>query len=129
MGAPTLDIKTVDKPLKPYILKWNFIRKVEKMFGIGLPELIVIAIIALLVVGPKKLPDLAKSLGKGLSEFRKATESATETLKETLRVDDIKQEVDDFKESLLHVNSKDVSDGPSSTSEEKKEPPPSNAAS
>ncbi|PIP08748.1 MAG: twin-arginine translocase subunit TatB, partial [Syntrophobacteraceae bacterium CG23_combo_of_CG06-09_8_20_14_all_50_8] len=55
------------------------------MFGIGMPELIVIAIVALLVVGPKKLPDIAKSLGKGLSEFRKATESATETLKETLR--------------------------------------------
>jgi len=96
------------------------------MFGIGMPELIVIAIVALLVVGPKKLPDIAKSLGKGLSEFRKATESATETLKETLRVDDIKQEVDDFKESLLHVNSKDVSDGLSSASEEKKEQLPPN---
>ena len=99
------------------------------MFGIGMPELIVIAIIALLVVGPKKLPDIAKSLGKGLSEFRKATESATETLKETLRVDDIKQEVDDFKESLLHVDNKDVSDAPSSASEEKKEHLPPDAAS
>ena len=37
------------------------------MFGIGLPELIIIAIIALIVVGPKKLPDLAKTLGKGFS--------------------------------------------------------------
>ena len=94
-----------------------------------MPELIMIAVVALLVVGPKKLPDLAKSLGKGLSEFRKATEDTTETIKKNLRMDDIKQEVDDFKESLLHVNSKDVSDELSSDSKEKKEPPPSNAAS
>jgi Tat protein translocase TatB subunit len=99
------------------------------MFGIGMPELIVIAIIALLVVGPKKLPDIAKSLGKGLSEFRKATESATETLKETLRVDDMKQEADNLKESLLNVDNKDVSDRPSFASKEKKEPPPPNAIS
>jgi TatA/E family protein of Tat protein translocase len=44
------------------------------MFGIGMQKLIIIAIIALIVVGPKKLPDLAKTLGKGFSEFHKATE-------------------------------------------------------
>jgi len=71
------------------------------MFGIGLPELIVIAIIALLVVGPKKLPDLAKSLGKGLTEFKKATEDVTDNIKETLKPDDVKREVNDFKNSLL----------------------------
>ena len=71
------------------------------MFGIGLPELIVIAIIALLVVGPKKLPELAKSLGKGLTEFKKAAEDVTENLKENLKPDDVKKEVDDFKNSLL----------------------------
>ena len=100
------------------------------MFGIGMPELIVIAVIALLVVGPKKLPDLAKSLGKGLTEFRKATESATETLKESLHVDDIKQDVDEIKESLLYGKSEDASPQPSSpVAEGKKEPPPQDAAS
>ena len=71
------------------------------MFGIGLPELIVIAIIALLVVGPKKLPDLAKSLGKGLTEFKKAAEDVTENIKDSLKPDDVKKEIDDFKDSLL----------------------------
>ncbi len=44
------------------------------MFGIGMPELLLILGLALIVLGPKKLPELAKTLGKGLSEFRRATE-------------------------------------------------------
>ena len=80
------------------------------MFGIGMPELIVIAAIALLVVGPKRLPDLAKSFGKGLSEFRKATEGATETLKESLHMDEIKQDVD-IKESFAYNTSSPVTEG------------------
>jgi Tat protein translocase TatB subunit len=81
------------------------------MFGIGMPELLVIAVIALLVVGPKKLPDIAKALGKGLSEFKKVTEEATDTIKETLKTDEIKKDMDGLKDSLL-----------SATREEKKGP-------
>ena len=44
------------------------------MFGIGMPELLLILGLALIVLGPKKLPELAKTLGKGLAEFRRATE-------------------------------------------------------
>ena len=72
------------------------------MFGIGMPELLVIAVIALLVVGPKKLPDIAKALGKGLSEFRKVTEEATDTIKETLKTDEIKKDMNGIKDSLLY---------------------------
>ncbi len=50
------------------------------MFGIGFPELLMILVVALLVIGPKKLPDLAKSLGKGLAEFRKATDDLKDTI-------------------------------------------------
>ena len=72
------------------------------MFGIGMPELILIALIALIVVGPKKLPDLAKSLGKGFQEFRRAADDVTDTLRDTLKTDDIKKDLHDFKDSLLY---------------------------
>jgi TatA/E family protein of Tat protein translocase len=50
------------------------------MFGIGIPELIVILIVALLLIGPKKLPSFARSLGRGLAEFRKATDEIKEQI-------------------------------------------------
>ena len=51
------------------------------MFGIGMPELLVIFVVALIVLGPKRLPDVAKALGKGLAEFRKATADLTDELR------------------------------------------------
>ena len=51
------------------------------MFGIGLPELLVILVVALVVLGPKRLPEVAKVLGKGLAEFRRATADITDELR------------------------------------------------
>jgi TatA/E family protein of Tat protein translocase len=54
------------------------------MFNIGPLELIVILVVALLVVGPKRLPEVARSIGRGLQEFRKAQTEVKETLRSTL---------------------------------------------
>jgi len=62
------------------------------MFGIGFPELLLIMAIALIVVGPSKLPDLARALGRGYAEFRKATSELKETFDQDETVREIKQE-------------------------------------
>ena len=59
------------------------------MFGIGMPEMILILAIALIVIGPKKLPNLAKSLGRAMREFKKATNE----FKETMQIDSEMAEV------------------------------------
>ena len=70
------------------------------MFGIGLPELILIMAVALIVVGPDKLPELAKSLGKGIVELKKAAS----TLKESLHDEDEETPAWDQQDIDKHPN-------------------------
>ena len=54
------------------------------MFGIGMPELLVILVVALIVLGPKRLPEIARSLGRGMAEFRRASNEFSRTLSASL---------------------------------------------
>ncbi len=59
------------------------------MFGpIGMPELIVIMVIALIIFGPRKLPELGRSLGRSLNEFKRASNELKHTLDEEIRVEE-----------------------------------------
>ncbi|MCX5802504.1 MAG: Sec-independent protein translocase protein TatB [Proteobacteria bacterium] len=72
------------------------------MFGIGLPELIVIMVVALLVVGPSKLPELARSLGKAFNEFRRMADEVKETIEEEVIKEEEKkeEEIEEIKEDV-----------------------------
>ena len=66
------------------------------MFGIGMPEMILILAVALIVIGPKKLPDLAKSLGRALGEFKKATSDLKESMQIDTELKGVKTAFDDL---------------------------------
>jgi len=71
------------------------------MFGIGLPEMILIMALALIVVGPDKLPDLARSIAKGIMELKKTAENLKDSLTEEGNpLDDIKPELEDTARKL-----------------------------
>jgi TatA/E family protein of Tat protein translocase len=85
------------------------------MFGIGMPEMILILAVALIVIGPKKLPDLAKSLGRALGEFKKATNDFKESISMDSTLNDVKDEFKDLGKKV-----KDPLAAPSTT--DQKEP-------
>ncbi|MBU0985671.1 MAG: twin-arginine translocase TatA/TatE family subunit [Proteobacteria bacterium] len=73
------------------------------MFGIGMPEMILILAIALIVIGPQKLPDLAKSLGRAIAELKRATSE----IKETMEIDKELKGIQKTFEDIDNIN-KDV---------------------
>ena len=75
------------------------------MFGIGMQEILVVLVIALVVIGPKKLPEVAKALGKGYGEFRRAFED----LKSTINVD---MKTEEEKENLRRIHENTAADMP-----------------
>jgi TatA/E family protein of Tat protein translocase len=65
------------------------------MFGVSMPELLIVAVIALIVIGPSKLPEIAKAIGKGLAEFRKATQEIKDSLDLDHELKEVKKDIAD----------------------------------
>ncbi len=71
------------------------------MWNLGFPELLIIFVVALVIFGPRKLPELGRSLGKGLSEFKRASNELKRTWED--EVEAVKHEVDVQKEELNKI--------------------------
>ena len=95
---------------------------------IGAQELIIIFVIALLVFGPRKLPQLGKSLGKSIGEFKRASNELRSTLEQEIRVEETRKEimepiekiVDDAKEAVTNAAELDDEDDEDATAAEAK---------
>lgn len=70
------------------------------MFGIGMPEMFLILALALIVIGPKKLPDLAKSLGRALGEFKKATNDLKQSMEIDTGIEDVKRSFEELNQDV-----------------------------
>ena len=88
------------------------------MFGIGSTELLIILVVALVLIGPQKLPDLMKSVGKGLSEFRRMSSDVKSTLEREIEKADEAKRIEETKKELFG----DDADKPTEVSEASAEP-------
>lgn len=85
------------------------------MFGIGMPELVLILAVALIILGPKRLPEIARALGKGLNEFRRATDDLKDEFHQ------IEREIDETSAQATNIEDPSLA--------KKTETPPANPAS
>ncbi|MFO7752250.1 MAG: twin-arginine translocase TatA/TatE family subunit [Desulfobacteraceae bacterium] len=70
------------------------------MFGLGMPEILLILALALIVIGPKRLPDLAKTLGKAMGEFKRATTDFKNSIDLDTGIDDIKPASSSIRDNI-----------------------------
>ncbi len=71
------------------------------MWNLGFPEIVIIFIVALVIFGPRKLPELGRSLGRGLSEFKRASNELKRTWED--EVEAVKHEVEVEKDELKQI--------------------------
>ena len=83
------------------------------MFGLGMPEILLILAIALIVIGPKKLPELAKTLGRAMGEFKRSAQDLKRSI-------DLETPIKDIKESASDLNTPIQDAQPFSTDKEAK---------
>jgi Tat protein translocase TatB subunit len=97
------------------------------MLGIGMQEILIILVVALIVIGPKRLPEVARTLGKGLAEFKKATDDFQETVRKDLEQDKHEEFVKKYPHLLPEedeINTGDSDRGKVSSASEETQPPP-----
>jgi len=95
------------------------------MFGIGSTELLVILVVALIVIGPSKLPDIMRTIGKGMAEFRRVSTDVKSTLDAEVRKadDEIRKREDDDAKKREEEKKKVAAEEPASTTIEAKAEP------
>jgi TatA/E family protein of Tat protein translocase len=81
------------------------------MFGnIGFPELLIILAIALLIFGPKKLPEVSKSIGRAVREFRRASDEIKGKIEQEIQASEFKEIKDELKKDLTQDITKEVAE-------------------
>jgi sec-independent protein translocase protein TatB len=73
------------------------------MFNIGFPELLLILAVALLVVGPSKLPELARSIGKAFGQFKRVADDVRDTIDQEAAVEEKTEEIEENKEEKKEI--------------------------
>lgn len=80
------------------------------MFGLGMPEILLILAIALIVIGPKKLPELAKTLGRAMGEFKRSAQDFKRSIDMETTLQDVKSSTTDLKDVFKDSRPKSKSD-------------------
>lgn len=76
------------------------------MFGLGMPEILLILAIALIVIGPQKLPELAKTLGRAMGEFKRSAQDLKRSIDMDTTLQDVKSSTTDLKDGIKDAKRK-----------------------